>query len=86
MLFSMIREILLTQIQNGIIDTSDNAATAGTISIACADGEVYGYSTGTWGCAPPGAADNLGNHIAGQDLVMGVNWVSNDGDSEGIGC
>jgi len=31
-----------------------------------------------------GAADNLGNHTATQNLIMGTNWVSGDGDNEGV--
>ncbi len=31
-----------------------------------------------------GAPDNLGNHIAAQTLVMGNNWISGDGDLEGM--
>ena len=29
-------------------------------------------------------ADNLGNHTATQNLKLGANWISGDGDSEGI--
>ena len=29
-------------------------------------------------------ADNLGNHTATQNLIMGTNWVSGDGDNEGV--
>ncbi|MEM6264572.1 MAG: tail fiber domain-containing protein [Bacteroidota bacterium] len=32
----------------------------------------------------PQQADNLGNHVATQNLVMGSNWLSGDGDNEGI--
>ena len=30
------------------------------------------------------AADNLGNHTASQNVQLGSNWISNDGDNEGI--
>ena len=32
----------------------------------------------------PSGADNLGNHIATENLQMSGNWISNDGDNEGL--
>jgi len=31
-----------------------------------------------------GGADNLGNHTATQNLNLGANWISGDGDNEGL--
>ncbi len=41
------------------------------------NGNWYNMATGT-------GADNLGNHTATANLRMGANWISSDGDSEGI--
>ncbi len=41
------------------------------------NGNWYNMATGT-------GADNLGNHIATTNLRMGANWISSDGDSEGV--
>ena len=34
--------------------------------------------------AASGGADNLGDHIAAQNLEMNGNWISSDGDNEGV--
>ena len=34
--------------------------------------------------SPSAAADNLGNHAAGQNILLNGNWLSNDGGNEGI--
>ena len=39
------------------------------------------YGNATWETP---AGDNLGDHTATQNLIMGTNWVSGDGDNEGI--
>lgn len=45
-------------------------------------------TTDAWGNAswqaPVGTSDNLGNHIANQNLSLGTHWLSGDGDGEGI--
>ena len=33
---------------------------------------------------PGGSGDNLGNHTATTNIQLGTNWLSNDGDSEGL--
>ncbi len=35
-------------------------------------------------CTADAGADNLGNHRATQNIMMSSNWISNDGDNEGI--
>jgi hypothetical protein len=40
-------------------------------------------SGGTGGGAG-GGSDDLGNHVATQDLILGANWLSGDGDPEGL--
>ena len=42
----------------------------------------YSYNGSVWSCIQ--GDDNLGNHIATQNIELGVNWLSNDGDNEGI--
>ena len=60
------------------IDASGDAGTAGQI--------LSSTATGTdWIAAPSGGSgDNLGNHIATQNLRLNGYWLSNDGGSEGI--
>ena len=41
----------------------------------------YYYNGTTWTSL---GIDNLGNHIATQNIQLGSNWLSNDGDNEGI--
>ena len=40
-----------------------------------------GESRSSW---PEGLADNLGNHTASQNIKLDGNWISGDGDSEGL--
>ena len=49
-------------------------------------GQYLKYVTGTWVAADgdPVTGDNLGNHIAESNLNMNGNYVSGDGDSEGV--
>ena len=42
----------------------------------------YFYNGTAWSTL--GGADNLGNHTATQNVQLGGNWISNDGDNEGI--
>jgi hypothetical protein len=39
---------------------------------------------GILGTTPVGSADNLGNHIATQNVQLNGNWLSNDGGNEGV--
>ena len=41
----------------------------------------YYYNGSAWTTQ---GSDNLGNHIATQNVRLGTNWLSNDGDNEGI--
>jgi hypothetical protein len=53
----------------------------------CSDGEVLQMSGTSWSCvslSAGGGTDNLGNHIATQNIQLNNNWLSNDGGSEGI--
>ena len=68
---------------NGLMTSSGSPITSsGTINIkTCADGKILKSGTGNiWGCgddnASSGGGDNLGNHIAGQELQMGANHIS----------
>ncbi len=48
-----------------------------------ADGDVVEVDPSTLG-GGGGGADNLGNHIATQNIRLSGNWLSNDGGNEGI--
>lgn len=41
-------------------------------------------NNGVVGTQPVAGADNLGNHIATQPIELNNNWLSNDGDTEGL--
>jgi len=45
--------------------------------------EGFLISGGTGG-GGGGGADDLGNHVATQNLILGANWLSGDGDPEGL--
>ena len=51
------------------------------------DGDILAYSGGDWvvsATTAGGGADNLGNHTASQTLNLNGNWLSGDGDAEGL--
>lgn len=43
-----------------------------------------GNGRGGWEDLPSVSGDNLGDHIATQNIRLSGNWLSNDGDSEGV--
>ena len=49
-------------------------------------GDVLHWDGASWTSMPlpSGLADNLGNHIATENLQMSGHWISNDGGDEGI--
>src|SRR5688572_28838729 len=52
-------------------------------------GKGYYYNSGTeaspvWTKLVTNGADNLGNHIATQNIVLNNQWLSNDGGNEGV--
>ena len=44
----------------------------------------YYYYEGYWKIVGSASADNLGDHTAIQNIQLNGNWLSNDGDNEGI--
>nr|BDD45352.1 hypothetical protein 28 [Elusimicrobiota bacterium] len=75
---------------NGQVDTGSYAilsssAIIGIQEIHWSDGTVQVSSPVAGGNGGSGGtADNLGNHVATTTLTMDGNWISGDGDSEGI--
>ncbi len=47
----------------------------------CSEGEFLGITGGIWGCS---TGDNLGSHTATQNIQLNGNWLSGDGEDEGI--
>ena len=43
-----------------------------------------GFGNVSWAAIPGSSADNMGNHTAAQNLQLNNQWLSNDGDNEGI--
>ncbi len=54
--------------------------------VNCGNGEVLVWNNilPGWECGASGGADNLGNHTATANIVLGANWLSGDGGAEGI--
>jgi len=49
------------------------------------EGSILAYSGGDWVVSTTTTgADNLGNHTASQTLNLNGNWLSGDGDAEGV--
>ncbi len=46
--------------------------------------EIEGSSSETVDLSSIASADNLGNHTAAQNIQLGINYLSGDGDNEGI--
>ena len=69
-------------------DISDDSVSFAELSGLCTnDGEILKRSGGAWACGTDNAGtggDNLGNHIATQNIQLGSHWLSGDGDNEGI--
>lgn len=66
---------------NGTTDyiTIGYNVSSGTVSRA----RLYAYPLSTT-LASGGGSDNMGNHTTSQNLIMGSNWISGDGDNEGL--
>lgn len=52
----------------------------------CATNEILKFNGTTWACAADsgGSADNLGNHTATSNVILGTNYLSGDGGNEGV--
>ena len=69
-----------------IINTSD------TVKISCSmTSDAATRTSRNWkislvslGVSNASGADNLGNHTASQNFILGSNWLTGDGDPEGI--
>lgn len=58
-------------------------------NVACGDGEVLKWVAANtrWECAADGGgagSDNLGDHTATTNIQLGANYISSDGDNEGL--
>jgi hypothetical protein len=61
----------------------DNTDVLGGLS--CIGGQVAEFDGASWVCTTPsGGADNLGNHIATQNIQLGDFFLSRDGGNEGM--
>lgn len=56
-------------------------ANSGSLMYSSNDNVLYIYNGTAWVIL---SADNLGNHIATQNVETNNNWISGDGDNEGI--
>jgi len=68
-------------------DATNDTVQSSELDTLCAlDGKILKRSGGSWACADDavGTGDNLGNHIATQNIQLGSNWLSGDGGNEGI--
>ncbi|MGH1469324.1 MAG: hypothetical protein ACRBBP_10690, partial [Bdellovibrionales bacterium] len=59
---------------------------AGDVVYNTTDNIAYVYNGTAWGPLGDsgGSADNLGNHTATANIELAGNWLSNDGDNEGV--
>ncbi len=56
-------------------------ANLGSMAYSTDDNLIYTFNGTAW---VPSGSDNLGNHIATQNIQTNGNWISDDGDDEGI--
>jgi len=58
---------------------------ADVLASGATEGSILAYSGGDWVVSTTTTgADNLGNHTASQTLNLNGNWLSGDGDAEGL--
>ncbi len=50
----------------------------------CGSGQFLKFDGVNWVCADVSGVDNLGNHIATQNIHLNNHWLSGDGGNEGI--
>lgn len=68
-------------------DLSDDMVDSTELDNLCnSDGKFLKRMAGAWVCADGagGAGDNLGDHVATQNIQLGSHWLSGDGGNEGI--
>jgi hypothetical protein len=54
-------------------------------SLSCSSGQIPSYSGSLWICSNPWSwADNLGSHLATQNINLNGNWLSGNGINQGI--
>ena len=68
-------------------DATDDTVSSTELDTLCStNNKILKRSAGSWACADDavGTGDNLGNHIATQNIQLGSHWLSSDGGNEGI--
>ncbi|CAF0813042.1 unnamed protein product [Rotaria sordida] len=70
-----------------VFNADDNTATFDGNTVPAGGFGTFVYLSSAWrvaGISTSGGGDNLGNHIATQNVQLNNNWLSNDGGNEGI--
>jgi len=62
-------------------NTTPAGADAGDIYVNATSGTIYYWDGASWQLT---TSDNLGNHTATENIQIAGNWISSDGDNEGI--
>lgn len=63
---------------------NDTVSSAELDNLCDADGSILKRLSGSWVCADAPASDNLGNHIASENLQMNGQWISRTGLDQGM--
>ena len=88
--FSVDSNIKVTNLNADLLDGLDSSVFQDDIGANCASGNyAYGVSdAGVLLCSPDlsgaGVGDNLGDHVADLNIILGLNYLSGDGGNEGI--
>ncbi|MBC7390954.1 MAG: hypothetical protein H7329_17230, partial [Opitutaceae bacterium] len=75
---------------SGVSDPVSTTGTNGDFYINTTSNKIFGpkaagiWPTGVNLVGPAGSSDNLGNHTATQNIILGSNYLSGDGGNEGI--
>ncbi|MCC3158737.1 H-type lectin domain-containing protein [Hymenobacter sp. 15J16-1T3B] len=68
----------------GSVTDSDSQTLAATTAAGSTTVTISGVTGAGASVVIPSSADNLGSHVASQNVQLSNNWLSNDGGSEGL--